>query len=139
MRALADLDAGLAQADVLTLHIPLTRGSAMLLDKTVRLDRLPRGAIVVNCARGGIVDEDALAQALTEGAVAAAALDVFGQEPVAQTHRLAKFDNVVLTPHSAATTREGARAMAMAMARNILNGIDGRLDSSCIVDPASAA
>ncbi len=136
--AVADLDAGLAQADVLTLHIPLTRRSAMLLD-AARLGRLPRGAIVVNCARGGIVDEDALAQALAEGAVGAAALDVFGQEPVARSHRLAEFDNVVLTPHSAATTREGARAMAVAMARNILDGIDGRLDPSCIVDPASAA
>ena len=135
---IADLDTGLAQADVLTLHIPLTRQSAMLLD-AARLGRLPRGAIVVNCARGGIVDEDALAQALAKGAVGAAALDVFRQEPVVQPHRLAAFDNVVLTPHSAATTREGARAMAVAMAQNILDGIDGRLDSSCIVDPAGAA
>ncbi len=133
----AELEAGLAQADVLTLHIPLTAQSAMLLD-AARLRRLPRGAIVVNCARGGIVDEDALAQALAEGAVAAAALDVFGREPIVQPHRLAAFDNVVLTPHSAATTREGARAMATAMAHNILGGIDGRLDPSCIVDPATA-
>ncbi len=135
---ITDLDAGIAQADVLTLHIPLTRQSAMLLG-AARLGRLPRGTIVVNCARGGIVDEDALAQALAEGAVGAAALDVFGQEPIVQPHRLAEFDNVVLTPHSAATTREGARAMAVAMAQNILDGIDGRLEPSCIVDPATAA
>ena len=136
--ACAELDAGLAQADVLTLHIPLTARSAMLIDAP-RLGRLPRGAVVVNCARGGILDEDALAQALTDGAIAAAALDVFGREPVVQAHPLASFDNVVLTPHSAATTREGARAMAVAMAQNILDGIDGRLDPSCIVDPATAA
>ena len=134
----ADLDAGLAQADVLTLHIPLTTRSAMLIDAP-RLGRLPRGAIVVNCARGGILDEDALAQALTDGAIGAAALDVFAQEPIVHAHPLAKFENVVLTPHSAATTREGARAMAVAMAQNILDGIDGRLDPSCIVDPATAA
>ena len=134
----AELEAGLAQADVLTLHIPLTPHSAMLID-AARLSRLPRGAIVVNCARGGILDEDALAQALARGGVGAAALDVFGQEPIVAAHPLAAFDNVVLTPHSAATTREGARAMAVAMARNILGGIDGRLDPSCIVDPASAA
>ena len=134
----AELDAGLAQADVLTLHIPLTTRSAMLIDAP-RLGRLPRGAIVLNCARGGILDEDALAQALANGAVGAAGLDVFAREPVAQGHPLAKFDNVVLTPHSAATTREGARAMAVAMAHNILDGIDGRLDPSCIVDPADAA
>ncbi len=134
----ADLDAGLAQADVLTLHIPLTPRSAMLIDGR-RLGRLPRGAIVVNCARGGILDEDALAQALTDGAVGAAALDVFGEEPIVHDHKLARFDNVVLTPHSAATTREGARAMAVAMAQNILDGIDGRPDPSCIVDPAAAA
>ena len=93
----------------------------------------------MNCARGGILDEGALAQALTSGAIGAAALDVFGREPIAKAHPLANFDNVVLTPHSAATTREGARAMAVAMAQNILDGIDGRLDPSCIVDPASAA
>ena len=134
----ADLDAGLAQADLLTLHIPLTTRSAMLID-AARLGCLPRGAIVVNCARGGILDEDALARALTDGTVAAAALDVFGQEPALRSHPLASFDTVVLTPHSAATTREGARAMAVAMAQNILDGIDGRLDPSCIVDPATAA
>ena len=133
-----DLDAGLAQADLLTLHIPLTTRSAMLIDAR-RLSLLPRGAIIVNCARGGILDEAALAQALTDGIVGAAALDVFGQEPIVQAHPLASFDTVVLTPHSAATTREGARAMAVAMARNILDGIDGRLDPSCIVDPAAAA
>ena len=134
---MADLDAGIAQADVLTLHIPLTTRSAMLIDAP-RLGRLPRGAIVVNCARGGILDENALARALTDGAVAAAALDVFEREPMVKGHPLAKFDNVVLTPHSAATTREGARAMAVAMVQNILDGIDGRLDPSCIVDPATA-
>lgn len=80
-----------------------------------------------------------MAQALSDGAIAAAALDVFESEPFIEEHRLATFDNVVLTPHSAATTREGARAMAVAMAQNILDGIDGRLDPSCIVDPATAA
>ena len=135
---ITELDAGLAQADVLTLHIPLTTRSAMLIDAP-RLGRLPRGAIVVNCARGGILDEAALAQALADGAVGAAALDVFGQEPIVPAHPLTGFDNVVLTPHSAATTREGARAMAVAMAQNILDGIDGRLAPSCIVDPATPA
>ena len=58
---------------------------------------------------------------------------------MAAGHPLIEFGNVVLTPHSAATTQEGARAMAVAMAHNILNGIDGRPDPSCIVDPADAA
>jgi len=133
-----ELDDGLVQADVLTLHIPFTTRSTMLMD-AARLGRLPHGAIVVNCARGGILDEAALAQALSDGAIGAAALDVFESEPFIGGHRLATFDNVVLTPHSAATTREGARAMAVAMAQNILDGIDGRLDPSCIVDPATAA
>lgn len=134
----AELDAGLAQADLLTLHVPLTARSAMLID-AARLARLPRGAIIVNCARGGILDEEALARALTEGAVGAAALDVFEQEPFRRAHSLAGFDNVVLTPHSAATTQEGARAMAVAMARNILGGIDGQLDPACVVDPDAVA
>lgn len=132
-----DLDTALAQADVLTLHIPLTPATAMLLD-AARLALLPPGAIVINCARGGILDEAALARALTTGALHAAALDVFAEEPMPPTNPLATLDHVLLTPHSAATTREGARAMATAMARNILNALDNRLDPTCIVDPAAA-
>lgn len=134
----ADLASGLAQADVLTLHVPLTRRTAMLLD-AARLALLPRGAVVVNCARGGILDEAALAEALATGAIGGAALDVFADEPIAPGNPLAGLANIVLTPHSAATTHEGARAMATAMARNILDGIDGRLDPECIVDPGQLA
>ena len=129
-----DLDTGLAQADILTLHIPMTKRNAGTFD-AARLARLPRGAVVVNCARGGLLDETALAHALGTGALAAAALDVFAEEPMRPDHPLAKLDRVILTPHSAATTLEGARAMAVAMAQNILDALDGHPDPACIVDP----
>ena len=131
-----DLDAALSRADILTLHVPRTRRTAGMFD-AARLARLPRGAVVVNCARGGLLDETALASALQTGALAAAALDVFDEEPMPPGHPLAGLGNVILTPHSAATTFEGARAMAVATARNLLDAIDGHPDPACVADPAA--
>jgi len=128
-----DLDAALAVADVVTLHIPLAAGAAKLFDGA-RLGRMKRGAVLVNCARGGIVDEAALATALTSGALAAAGLDVFDDEPPPPNHPLLALPNVVLTPHSAATTLEGARRMAIGVARNILGAFDGQLDPAMVVN-----
>ena len=127
------LDAALARADVLTLHVPLDASTRCLI-ASERLARLPRGAVVVNCARGGVVDEAALAQALESGHLAAAAVDVFAQEPPDPTNRLLALPNVVVTPHSAATTAEGARKMAEAVATNILATFDGRLDPAMVVN-----
>ena len=100
-----------------------------------RLRRMKPGAILVNCARGGIVDEDALADAVREGRLGAAGLDVFAREPFPHGHALAALPNVVLTPHSAASTEEGARRMAIAMAQNLLAGLDGTLTRDVVVNP----
>ena len=134
-RAVASLDAGLASADVVTLHLPRTDATANLFDRA-RLGRMKPGAILVNCARGGIVDEDALADALRDGRLGAAGLDVFAQEPIPPGHALLALPNVVLTPHSAASTEEGARRMAVAMADNLLAGLDGTLDPNVVVNPS---
>ena len=129
-----NLDEGLAAADVVTLHLPRTDATANLFD-AARLARMRPGAILVNCARGGIVDENALADALREGRLGAAGLDVFADEPFSPGHALAALPNVVLTPHSAASTEQGARRMALAMAENLLAGLDGRLGPGVVVNP----
>lgn len=94
-RALPDL---LAEADILSLHIPQTPETTNLIDAAA-LARMKPGAILVNTARGGLVDEAALVAALASGRLAAAGLDVFAQEPTAANNPLFALENVVLAPH----------------------------------------
>jgi D-3-phosphoglycerate dehydrogenase len=131
--AATDLDAAIAEADFVNLHIPFTPTTANLFDAN-RLSRFKTGAILINCSRGGIVDEDALARELKSGRIAAAGVDVLRQEPPPKDHPLFKLPNVVLTPHSAALTREGARKMAVSMSRNILDFLDGKLNRNVVVN-----
>ena len=89
---------------------------------------------MINAARGGIIDEQALYDALTSGKIAGAALDVFDQEPPPEDHPLFALDNVILTPHSAGLSKEAAIRMAISTARNALAGLDGKLDPSMVVN-----
>ncbi len=98
----------LCAADVLTLHVPLTDSTRGMIDAAA-LARLKPGAIVVNAARGGILDEQALADALIGGHVLAAGLDVFEEEPPARDNPLLGLPNVVLTPHISAGTQDAMR------------------------------
>jgi D-3-phosphoglycerate dehydrogenase len=102
----------LSEADVLSVHLPLDASTRRLLDGPC-LDRLRRGAVVINTARGGIVDEDALADRLGDGRIAAAALDVFEQEPPPPSRLLAS-PNLVTTPHIGGSTERGILAMGEA-------------------------
>jgi phosphoglycerate dehydrogenase-like enzyme len=92
------LDELLAASDVVSLHVPLADDTANLLD-AARLARMKRGAVLVNTARGGLVDQAALVDALRNGRLGAAGLDVFVHEPVDPADPLFRLDNVVLTPH----------------------------------------
>jgi len=101
-RELAEL---LAEADIVSLHLPLVPETERLIDRGA-LVRMKRGAILVNTARGGLVDEPALIEALTSGHLRAAGLDVFTQEPLPADSPLLALDNVVLMPHVAWLTPE---------------------------------
>jgi D-3-phosphoglycerate dehydrogenase / 2-oxoglutarate reductase len=132
-RSVPDFQAALPETDVLTVHMPLGADSRSLIG-AAELDALPAHAFVINAARGGIVDEAALYDALTSGRIAGAALDVFDQEPPPDDHPLFALDNVILTPHSAGLSKEAAIRMAISTARNVLAGIDGKLDPSMVVN-----
>ncbi|HUP00865.1 MAG TPA: phosphoglycerate dehydrogenase [Gemmatimonadota bacterium] len=115
---LVDLDGILAEADVVTLHVPLTEQTRGLLDAG-RLAQMKSGALLVNCARGGLVDETAVAAALDEGRLAGAAFDVFDREPPAGSPLLGRED-VVLTPHLGASTVEAQRDVSVQIVDQVL-------------------
>jgi D-3-phosphoglycerate dehydrogenase len=113
-----ELDDLLAAADFITLHTPLTPQTHHLLDAT-RLAKTKRGVRVINCARGGLIDESALADALRSSHVAAAALDVFETEPLPAASPLRDSPNLVLTPHLGASTAEAQESVGIEIAQSI--------------------
>jgi D-3-phosphoglycerate dehydrogenase len=126
-----DLTAALGTADILSLHLP--PGDRPVLG-AAEIARLKPGAIVINTARGGLIDEPALARALRQGHLSAAGIDVFGEEPPAPDNPLFGLPQAVLTPHNAALTAECARRMALASVRNVLDFFAGRLDPRLVVN-----
>ena len=114
----ATLDQLLPAVDVLSIHVPLTPNTRMMIDDDA-MSRLKPGAIVINTARGGIIDEDALAKALKSGHVLAAGLDVFAQEPPRPDNPLLELPNVILTPHISAGTRDAMRQKMAAIFANL--------------------
>lgn len=113
-----DFAALLREADVLSIHIPLTTVTRGLVDRDA-IATMKQGAILVNTARGGIVDENALADALQTGALGAAGLDVFAVEPPDVSHPLFGLRNVVVTPHISAGTRDALSTKMRAAFANI--------------------
>ncbi len=127
---LVDLDTLLAQADILTVHTPLTAGTCGLIGARA-LARTKRGVMVINCARGGIVDETALAAAIQSGHVRGAALDVFEQEPPPPDHPLLKLPQVICTPHLGASTAEAQENVAIAIAEQVVGYlVHGQVDNA---------
>jgi D-3-phosphoglycerate dehydrogenase / 2-oxoglutarate reductase len=132
-----DLDALLARADVVSLHTPLNESTRNLLDADA-LGRARAGVRIVNCARGGLIDEHALYEAIRSGRVAGAALDVFATEP-ARTSPLFELDEVVVTPHLGAATVEAQEKVAVQIAEQMADYlIHGAVVNALNLPPLSA-
>ena len=115
---MVDLDEIFARADVITVHMPLSDRTKGMVGREA-FAKMKKGVRIINCARGGIVDEHALADALREGKVAAAALDVYEQEPFPVDHPLRAFPQVVMTPHLGASTAEAQESVGIEIAEAI--------------------
>jgi D-3-phosphoglycerate dehydrogenase len=114
----------LEAADVLSIHAPLTPETRGLIGRE-EMARMKPSAILINCARGGLVDEEALLEALRAGRLAGAGLDVFAEEPVSPEHPLLRLPNVVATPHVAGSSAEAFRLMAETVAEDVLRVLRG--------------
>jgi D-3-phosphoglycerate dehydrogenase len=135
---LLSLDELLASSDFVTLHVPLTDATRNLLSKE-RIGRMKKGARLVNAARGGLVDEAALVEALDEGRLAGAAFDVFAEEPPPKDHPLFGRDDVVLTPHLGASSEEAQLAVAVDVAKQIVEFLLHGVAHNAVNAPAVSA
>lgn len=114
------IDELLTESDFVTVHCPLTADTLGLIG-TAQLSKMKRSAYLANLARGGVVDETALASALRDRVISGAALDVYEQEPLPRGHAFLELDNVLLLPHIAAYTREAIDLMSTTAARNVVD------------------
>lgn len=131
--AVTDLDAALPRADYVTIHCPKSPATVDMFD-AARLARMKKGAGLVNTARGGIVNEDALYDALVSGHLRGAGLDVFDEEPAPASKKILSLDSVYAAPHMAGVTAESMVLMAQATALNILSVLDGTPNHDNVVN-----
>lgn len=127
------LDDALAFADMVSLHIPLSPKTRNLIGER-ELQLMPQGAVVINSARGGIVDEDALVRAIRQGHIRGAGLDTFSVEPLPADSPLIAEQDVILSPHSAALSTEALIGMGVMTVKNALAGLDGALNPALVVN-----
>jgi D-3-phosphoglycerate dehydrogenase len=133
VQPVAKLDDAIPTSDFISIHLPLTPETKGIIGMP-ELAVMKKTAVVISTARGGLVDETALADALRSGQIRAAGLDVFVDEPPAADNPLLKLDNVLLSPHIAGLTEECAMRMAVVSARNALAGLDGNVDPELVVN-----
>ena len=129
-----DLDAELPRADFVSIHCPKTPETVGMFN-AARMKRMKPSAYLINTARGGIVEEKALHEALVSGKLAGAGLDVFEQEPPPSGHSLFALPNVIMAPHVAGVTREAVDRMSEQTARNILSALDGQPIRQNVINP----
>jgi len=135
VRMADSLDELLGVSQVLSLHVPLTRATRGLIG-AAQLAALPAGAVLINTARGEVVDEPALIDALASGRLFAAGLDTMAVEPLPADSPLRQLPTVVLTPHAGGSTPAALDAMAAGAARNVLGHLQGRpVDAAACVNP----
>ncbi len=121
----SSLEDVLREADIVSIHVPLTKETYHMINEE-RLRLMKRTAILINTARGAVVDTQALVKALREGWIAGAGIDVFEGEPIAADHPLTQFKNVVLAPHIGSATYEGRHRMAEVVLENLVAFYEGR-------------
>lgn len=126
-----DIDEGLSRAHILTVHIPLTNQTASLFGYD-KLRMMPAGSYVINCARGGIIDESAIRDLTQSGHLAGAAFDVYSREPILPDNPILEAKNTLLSAHTAAFTTEGLARMASQAAQNICDHFNGTLSEDNI-------
>ncbi len=123
----------LSLSDVITVHTPKTSETKNMIAGP-EFDCMKDGVIIINCARGGIINEDALYDAVRSGKVFAAGVDVFGQEPLGH-HKLLELENVFVTPHIGANTVEGQEGVAVIIARQVINALQGKAYENAVNIP----
>ena len=121
---IVDLETAFSQADYITVHMPLTDSTRAMINADA-ISRMKDGVRIFNCARGGIVDEVALADGLKSGKVATAGLDVYADEPLAEDSPLREISNLVLTPHLGASTKEAQESVGLEIAETITQVLKG--------------
>ena len=126
-----DLPSVLSQADFISLHVPATGKPLLGADE---IATLKSSAVVLNAARGGLIDDAALATALRENRLLGAGIDVFAHEPPAPDHAYADVDTAILTPHSAGMSLECAERMAMSSVQNVLDCFNDQLNTDLVVN-----
>ena len=122
---MVELEELLSESDIISIHVPLTDETQHLVD-AAEIALMKQDALLINTSRGGVVNEAALAKALQNDEIGGAGLDVFSEEPVSKDHPFLKLENVILTPHTAALTRECVTRMATGAARCVLDVFAGR-------------
>ena len=128
---LVDLETLIKESDFISIHVPLTPDTRNLISSK-EMHQMKKGAFIINTARGGIVDENALYQFLTNGHLGGAALDVTEQEPIQADSPLLKLDNVIITSHIASYSKESLNAVSMACAKNIIKIINNETPDNIV-------
>ncbi len=127
------LESILADSDIVTLHVPFTAATEKMINAKT-LSWMKKTALLVNTSRGRVIDEPVLIAALKERRIAGAALDVFEREPITGEHPLARLENVVLSPHIGAMTREAGERLSAAVTRQVRDILAGRKPECLITD-----
>ena len=136
--AMKTLDELLAWADIITLHIPRTKETTNIIGEA-QLRTMKKGSYLINAARGGLVDEDALLKSLDEGHLAGAALDTFVTEPLQKDSPLRSNSKLILTPHLGASTSEAQQAVSTILARQIIDFLKTGAVAGCVNLPPLTA
>ncbi|XP_027165681.1 D-3-phosphoglycerate dehydrogenase 1, chloroplastic-like [Coffea eugenioides] len=131
---LVSFDEAIATADFISLHMPLTPATSKILNDE-NFAKMKKGVRIVNVARGGVIDDDALVKALDVGIVAQAALDVFTEEPPSKDSKLVQHENVTVTPHLGASTMEAQEGVAIEIAEAVVGALKGELAATAVNAP----